>query len=89
MKKNFILEKVYHEFQQDGGFFQCAVWVRQITRVLQTYIARRSKVQMVKTQTNSLNNQSGFHSPLRSTVGWLVFFMWLEAFLQWVSHFHE
>ena len=47
MKKNFMLEKVYHEFQQGGGFFQCAVWVRQITRVLQTCIVRRSKVQMV------------------------------------------
>jgi hypothetical protein len=57
MKNNFILDKVYHEFQQGGGFFQGAVWVWQITRVLQTCIARRSKVQMVKTQTNSLNNQ--------------------------------
>jgi hypothetical protein len=34
MKNNFILDKVYHEFQQGGGFFQGAVWVWQITSVL-------------------------------------------------------
>ena len=57
MKNNFTREKVYHEFQQGGGFFQGAVWAWQITRVLQTCIAGRSKVQMVKTQANSLNNR--------------------------------